>query len=89
MGQRTRVDVAKGIAFDAAHANVSVVLRDAGMHAIKVYAWEGPYVERITELRNEEVTQIRRAFIVAESSSHSFAASNDITQRVVWNSVTC
>ena len=33
----------------------------AGMHAIKLYAWEGPYVERITELPNAEVTYIRRA----------------------------
>lgn len=29
------------------------------MAAIKLYAWEDPYVERITELRNAEVKQIR------------------------------
>ena len=38
----------------------------AGMHAIKVYAWEGPYIERITELRNEEVAQIRQASALSE-----------------------
>lgn len=29
------------------------------MSAIKLYAWEDPYVERITELRNTEVKYIR------------------------------
>lgn len=29
------------------------------MSAIKLYAWEDPYVERITELRNIEVKYIR------------------------------
>ena len=47
---------------------MNIALGYAGMHAIKVYAWEGPYVERITELRNEEVTQIRRVTLLAVRS---------------------
>ena len=43
---------------------------DAGMAAIKLYAWEEPYVERITELRNAEVKLIRRGTSVLTLASH-------------------
>jgi hypothetical protein len=29
------------------------------MKAIKLYAWEGPYAERITKLRDAELSKIR------------------------------
>ena len=34
--------------------------RPTGIKAIKLYAWEKPYVERISELREQELKSIRR-----------------------------
>ncbi|KAI3434886.1 hypothetical protein D9Q98_002940 [Chlorella vulgaris] len=36
-----------------------------GIKAIKLYAWEQPYVERITKLREEELREIRKATLLS------------------------
>lgn len=53
-----------------------IVTMHVGMSAIKLYAWEGPYVQRITELRNAEIKQIRRGiFHVLPCISQSLRVS--------------
>jgi ATP-binding cassette subfamily C (CFTR/MRP) protein 1 len=43
-----------------------------GIKAIKLYAWEEPYLERITALRDEELRAIRRTQLLGMVNSSIF-----------------
>ncbi len=43
-----------------------------GIRAIKLYAWEEPYEERINALRDEELAQVRRAAMLSAANSVLF-----------------
>lgn len=41
----------------------------AGIKAIKLYAWEAPWVERISDLRDKELHQIKRTALLSITGS--------------------
>lgn len=45
---------------------------DAGMKAIKLYAWEEPYQRRIQEIRDAELVQVKRMAIISIYNSIIF-----------------
>ena len=42
-------------------ATIKLLPYDAGIKAIKLYAWEQPYIDRINQLREAELKMIRKA----------------------------
>lgn len=44
----------------------------AGIKAIKLYAWEKPYQQRIQEIRDDELLQVKRMAVISIFNSIIF-----------------
>ena len=49
-----------------------------GIKALKLYAWEAPFMNRVTEIRQEEISAVRRAAYLIGGSAVSFTGASVI-----------